>query len=149
MLKTYQNTDVNTYTVPYYTIIFIIIYAFSCKLLIIGGGSGGCTIAAKCSHDSHFKKGDVVVVEPSDRHYYQPMFTLIGGGIKKLEDSYRSMKSVLPKSATWLQTSVAEFFPKNNFVITENGQKISYDYLLVAMGLQLNYHEVIPTNKFF
>lgn len=34
-----------------------------CKLLVIGGGSGGCSVAAKFA--SKLKPGDVVVIEPA------------------------------------------------------------------------------------
>lgn len=70
------------------------------------------------------------------------MFTLIGGGIKNLKDSYKSMGDVLPKSAKWIKNGAAEFDPKNNTVITDKGDKIKYDYLLIGMGLQLNYNQV-------
>lgn len=88
------------------------------------------------------KKDDIIILEPADKHYYQPMFTLIGGGIKKLDDSYKLMKDVLPTSAKWLKNSAVEFDPKSNTVTTDNGDIIEYDYLLVAMGLQTYYNQV-------
>lgn len=78
----------------------------------------------------------------SQKHYYQPMFTLVGGGIKSLGSSYKSMKSVLPKNAKWIQEKAKEFHPDKNTVITSSGQEINYDILLVAMGLHLNYEKV-------
>uniref|UniRef100_A0AAG5CVT5 Sulfide:quinone oxidoreductase, mitochondrial n=1 Tax=Anopheles atroparvus TaxID=41427 RepID=A0AAG5CVT5_ANOAO len=111
-----------------------------CKLLVVGGGAGGCSVAAKASNK--LGEGKVIVLEPADKHYYQPMFTLIGGGIKKLEDSFRPMKSVLPALATWLQDSAAKFEPENNTVHTKGGDSIEYEYLLVAVGLQLNYEQI-------
>uniref|UniRef100_A0A182PTM6 Sulfide:quinone oxidoreductase, mitochondrial n=1 Tax=Anopheles epiroticus TaxID=199890 RepID=A0A182PTM6_9DIPT len=111
-----------------------------CKLLVVGGGAGGCSVAAKASNK--LGAGKVIVLEPADKHYYQPMFTLIGGGIKKLEDSFRPMKSVLPALATWIKDSAAKFEPENNAVYTSGGDKIEYEYLLVAVGLQLNYDKI-------
>ena len=45
------------------------------QVLIVGGGSAGITVAARL-----LRKGytDVAVIEPSDKHYYQPMWTLVG-----------------------------------------------------------------------
>ncbi|XP_052889356.1 sulfide:quinone oxidoreductase, mitochondrial [Anopheles moucheti] len=111
-----------------------------CKLLVVGGGSGGCSVAAKASNK--LGEGKVIVLEPADKHYYQPMFTLIGGGIKKLEDSHRPMKSVLPALATWIKDSAVKLEPELNTVHTSNGDKIEYEYLLVAVGLQLNYDKI-------
>lgn len=111
-----------------------------CKVLVVGGGAGGCAVAAKLS--SRLGAGKVMILEPADKHYYQPMFTLIGGGIKTLKDSWRPMSKVLPTLAKWVQDSAAKFDPANNTVYTAKGDKIEYDFLLVATGLQLNYDKV-------
>lgn len=70
------------------------------------------------------------------------MWTMVGGGIKTLEQSRRTMASVIPKQATWYQTAVSGFDPENNEVFTNDGSKIKYDYLIVAMGLQVNFNKV-------
>lgn len=70
------------------------------------------------------------------------MFTLIGGGMKRLEHSYKSMADVLPKKAKWLQEAAVEFDPESNTVKTSGGNTIKYDMLLIATGLQLNYNKV-------
>lgn len=111
-----------------------------CKVLVVGGGSGGCAVAAKLSNK--LGQGKVIVLEPAERHYYQPMFTLIGGGMKTVKDSFRPMGKVLPTLATWVKDAAVKFEPENNTVYTEKGDKIEYDLLLVAVGLQLNYGDV-------
>ena len=75
-------------------------------------------------------------------HYYQPIWTLVGGGLKDQEQSGRPMASVLPKKATWIKDSVATFDPDNNKVTTAGGDEIAYEFLVVAMGLQLRYENV-------
>lgn len=70
------------------------------------------------------------------------MFTLIGGGMKKLEDSYYPMESVLPALAKWLKDSVVEFDPDRNIVRTANGDTVEYDQMLVATGLELKYDKI-------
>lgn len=111
----------------------------SCKLLIVGGGSGGCTMAAKLSKYER----DVIILEPNDTHYYQPMFTLIGGGMKTISQSRSSTKSVIPKNVNWIQDRVKSFSPKVNIVTTSNGDIINYDYMVVSIGLQYNYDQII------
>lgn len=59
------------------------------------------------------------------------------------------MKDVLPKKAKWIQDSVASFDPENNKVTTKCGTSIAYDYMIVAMGLQLNYDQVISKSHNF
>ncbi|KAL1140388.1 hypothetical protein AAG570_000320 [Ranatra chinensis] len=112
----------------------------SCKLLVLGGGSGGCSIAAKFA--GKLGKNQIIIVDPADRHYYQPMLTLIGGGIKQLKDSSRPMESVLPNNATWIKDTVAHIDPVKSKVITKEGDQISYDYLVVALGLELHYEKI-------
>lgn len=112
----------------------------SCKVLIVGGGSGGCAVAAKFAKT--LAKNDLIIVEPSDKHYYQPMFTLVGGGIKTLDDSCRTMDDVLPQNAKWFKESVAQFNPKDNSIALSNGDLVKYDIMLIAVGLQLNYDQI-------
>ncbi|CAH1186819.1 unnamed protein product [Phyllotreta striolata] len=113
---------------------------FKCKLLIVGGGSGGCATAAKFS--KILPKNDLIVLEPSDFHYYQPLFTLVGGGANKIEDARRREEDVLPKNCTWIKDRALEYSPGKNIVLTENGHTINYDYLLVATGIELRYDKI-------
>ena len=83
-----------------------------------------------------------VTLDPASDHYYQPMWTLVGGGIKSLAQSGRPMKSVLPSKAKWLQDSVTKFEPTKNQLFTANGDVINYDWLVVATGLQLRYDKI-------
>lgn len=109
-------------------------------MLVVGAGAGGCAMSAKFAR--RFGKGHVIVLEPSDVHYYQPLFTLAGGGIKTLEQSRKSMGDVLPRKAKWLKASAAQFEPEKNAVVTSKGDVINYEYLLIAVGLELNYDKV-------
>jgi NADH dehydrogenase FAD-containing subunit len=81
-------------------------------------------------------------VNPFQTHYYQPMWTLVGGGQKSLAQSARPMGSVLPKKAEWIKDSVAEFDPDRNVIVTKGGDEIAYEFLVVAIGMQLNYNAV-------
>lgn len=113
-----------------------------CKILVVGGGTGGCTMAAKLAKKFHDPPNQVTIIEPSDTHYYQPLFTLIGGGISQFSSSKRAMKDVLPGNAKWVKDSVASFEPEKRKVITKNGDVIKYDIMIVAMGLQLHWEKI-------
>jgi len=110
------------------------------KLVVVGGGAGGCGTASKFVNK--FAPGEVCVIDPASEHYYQPMWTLVGGGTKNLSQSVRPMKSVLPSKATWLQDSVQTFEPTKNQVVTSNGDVVSYEWLVVATGLQTRYDKI-------
>ncbi|GFR73238.1 sulfide:quinone oxidoreductase, mitochondrial-like [Elysia marginata] len=108
------------------------------KVVIVGGGSGGCAVAAKLSSLGK----SCAVVEPSDLHYYQPIWTLVGGGLKGFQSSVRPMGQVLPSSIDWIQDKAVKFDPENNNLELSSGDKVKYDYLVVAMGIQLDYDKV-------
>ncbi|XP_041355810.1 sulfide:quinone oxidoreductase, mitochondrial-like isoform X1 [Gigantopelta aegis] len=112
----------------------------SYKLVVVGGGAGGCSTAAKFARK--LGKGQIAVIDPAETHYYQPYWTLVGSGLKDVKDSGRPMRSVLPKNCDWIQDKAVAFDPDNCTVTTSNGELINYEYLIVAMGLQLNYHHI-------
>ncbi|XP_070178657.1 sulfide:quinone oxidoreductase, mitochondrial-like [Littorina saxatilis] len=110
------------------------------KLVVVGGGAGGCATAAYFGRE--MGKGHVAIIEPSEKHAYQSMWTLVGAGLKTLGQSQRPMSSVLPSNCDWIKESAVKFDPKNNSLTTSSGKQIQYDYLVVAAGLQLNYDQV-------
>ncbi len=110
------------------------------EVVIIGGGSAGITVAAQLCEQ--LDKPDVAIIEPSDKHYYQPLWTLVGGGVFPKEESMRAEASLIPPEATWIQQAVTEMHPDENYVTTADGQKIGYDYLVVAPGLRIKWEAV-------
>lgn len=110
------------------------------RVLIIGGGNAGISVAARLVRK--LKGLDIAVIKPSDKHYYQPLWTLVGGGVFKKEVTERPQASVIPKGAAWIQDSVAEILPEANTVVTSAQRRIGYDYLVVAPGIQLNWNKV-------
>lgn len=111
------------------------------EVVIIGGGAAG--IATAASILQRRKDIDVAIVEPRTEHYYQPGWTLVGGGVFKREQTERQMAALMPKRATWLRTACAEFAPERNEVILEDGTRVSYRVLIVAPGIKLDW-DAIP-----
>nr|XP_050861130.1 sulfide:quinone oxidoreductase, mitochondrial [Vespula vulgaris]XP_050861140.1 sulfide:quinone oxidoreductase, mitochondrial [Vespula vulgaris] len=114
----------------------------SCKILVVGGGTGGCTMAAKFARKLKGSSDQIIIVEPKEVHYYQPLFTLVGGGIGSYNYSKKPMKSVLPQNAKWIKDSVLDFDPENSQITTNNGDIVQYDILIVALGLQINWDQL-------
>jgi sulfide:quinone oxidoreductase len=111
-----------------------------CPVLIVGGGAGGIALAASLRRRR--RDLDITVVEPSEQHYYQPGFTLIGGGVFEDADVVRPTAQVLPKGVQWIKAAVTHFLPQRNRVVLDNGACLSYERLVVAAGLKLNWAAV-------
>ena len=109
------------------------------QVLIVGGGTAGVTVAARL-----LRKGytDVAVIEPSDKHYYQPLWTLVGGGAAKASSSERSEASVMPKRAAWIRKFASEVDPESNTVTCADGSTYEYDVLVVCPGIQLDWDKM-------
>ena len=90
--------------------------------IVIGGGTAGITVAAQLTR-SWFHRRDVAVIEPSDKHYYQPLWTLVGAGLAKKEATEHTEASVIPRRVTWIRDAVAEFLPDQNTIQTRVGGK--------------------------
>jgi len=103
------------------------------SILVIGGGTAGIMTASQLrKKDINL---DIAIVEPSENHFYQPAWTLVGANEYNFEKTRRSMKSQIPKGVTWIKDFAATFEPENNAITTKNGDRITYDYLVVAPGL--------------
>lgn len=110
------------------------------QILIVGGGNAGLSTAAKLlAKNARLQIG---IIEPSDKHYYQPAWTLVGGGAYDIADTVRNEADFIPKGAEWIRDAVATFQPEANTVTTRDGKTIAYDYLVVCPGIQLNWNEV-------
>jgi len=110
------------------------------QVVIVGGGAGG--LAAAASLLRRRPSLDIAIVEPRDTHYYQPGWTLVGGGVFTREQTVRPMKEVMPRAASWLRTSAIGFDPETNTVELEDGTSLRYVLLIVAAGNRLAW-EVI------
>lgn len=108
------------------------------QIVIVGGGTAGITVAAQLTR-GWMNKLDVAIIDPSDSHYYQPAWTLVGGGAFRKENTRRDEASVIPRRATWIQDAVTSFDPDHNRVVTRDGRTIEYDYLIVGAGIQIDW----------
>lgn len=121
------------------------------KVLIVGGGFGGLSIMNKLT--SLADNADITLIEPSETVYYQPGYTLIAGDIYQPDDVVYNTADYVPSNAKWIQSTVTEFHPDENYVMTKDGQKVQYDYMVVTPGIQINFEgiegfskEIVGTN---
>jgi sulfide:quinone oxidoreductase len=103
------------------------------QILIIGGGTAGIMVAAQLRRKN--KSIDVTILEPSDKHIYQPAWTLVGAGAFDLKETYRDEAKYIPKGVHWIKDKAVAVDPDQNQVTTAQSGTITYDYLVIAPGL--------------
>ena len=109
-------------------------------ILIVGGGAAGVSVANNMRRQN--ADIDIAIIEPSEKHYYQPGFTIIGGGAYTLKQTTRNEADLIHPTVTWVKEYAASFQPEANSVTLRSGETISYDYLVVCPGLQLDWDKI-------
>lgn len=108
-------------------------------VLILGGGTAGISVAARCKNTHKFDK--IAIIEPSQDHYYQPLWTLVGGGLTDKERTKRPMSSVIPKGVDWIGEPGIEINPEENTVRTTH-QTIRFKYLIICTGIYPDWSSI-------
>jgi sulfide:quinone oxidoreductase len=106
-------------------------------VVIVGGGSAGIATASSLLRRRPSLK--IAVIEPRERHYYQPGWTLVGGGVFDRARTERPMAAVMPKGIRWICSAVVAFEPERNRVVLEEGSRIAYRTLVAAPGIELHW----------
>jgi sulfide:quinone oxidoreductase len=106
------------------------------QIVIVGGGTGGVMVAAQLKRAK--SSLDIAIIDPTDTHVYQPANTLVGAGLMDYQDTLKPEKKLIPSGVTWIKEKVADIQPDKNEIILANNEIISYDYIVVAAGIQIN-----------
>ncbi|MCC1493842.1 bifunctional protein tyrosine phosphatase family protein/NAD(P)/FAD-dependent oxidoreductase [Cognatishimia sp. F0-27] len=110
------------------------------QVVIVGAGAGGISVAASLKAR---KPGlNIALIDPADIHYYQPGWTMVGGGVFDAQSTAKTMGSLIPKGVHWIKSAVAAFEPDNNAVILDGCRVVKYDRLVVCPGLKLAWDKI-------
>lgn len=110
------------------------------QVLIIGGGTAGITVASQLLNKQPGL--DVAIVDPSEVHYYQPAWTLVGGGTFNRTSTARAEKEYIPNKATWIKKAVTALDPAANRVSLSDGSAVNYQWMVLAPGIQIDWHKI-------
>ena len=109
-------------------------------VVVIGGGAAGIGVTASLLRRRPSLR--IAVVEPNDKHYYQPAWTLVGGGAFDVTKTVQPMSQVMPRGAQWIQAAAAGIDPESNIVRLADGRSISCTQLIVCPGLRLAWEQI-------
>ena len=113
-------------------------------IVLVGGGTAGITTAARLVKllRKENLNSRILIIDPAENHYYQPIWTLVGAGVYPKEVSLRKERDLIPRGVDWLQEEVVELLPDRNIVQTEQRSTITYRYLVVCAGLKVDWGKI-------
>jgi sulfide:quinone oxidoreductase len=109
------------------------------EVLIVGGGSAGISVAARLRRAG---LEDVGLVDPATTHYYQPLWTLVGGGCAPLAESARPQAKQVPRGVRWHRKAATAVDPGARTVTLSDGEQLEYRYLVMCPGIQLDWAKI-------
>ncbi len=108
------------------------------RIVILGGGAAGMAMANRLSR--RLAGASISLVEPREIHHYQPGWTLVASGVWLPDKTMRPNANFVPAGVTWVRQPALGIDAEQRRVSLADASVLEYDYLVVATGLQLNYH---------
>ena len=107
------------------------------QVVVVGAGAAGIAVAASLlARDPGL---DLAIIDPSEVHYYQPGWTLVGGGVFNASETVRATGAVIPHGARWIKAAVSHFEPEQDTLVLEGCRRVKYAHLVVCPGLKLDW----------
>ena len=115
------------------------------KIVIVGGGMGGIISAVRLS--SAAKNAQITLIAPNQTHLYQPGQVFMAAGLYTEDDIKKDNADFVPSTVKWLKDEVTVFDPDNNKITTLYNGDVTYDFLVVATGLEYDYERIEGMSK--
>lgn len=108
-------------------------------LVIIWGGFAGIRTFSKLKNNPNFS---ITLIDKSPYYLMKPIYPEVAFEGQDLEKTKFSLKDVIEPKGSFVNKWVEKVVADDNKVILEDGEEISYDYLLVATGAHKAFDEV-------
>lgn len=109
------------------------------RILVIGGGNGGISVAARLRRQG---VDGVAIIEPREQHLYQPLFSHVAGGTARASITVRPQADVMPRGVEWIQARVTRIDPSRHEVELDDGRTVSYEHVIVCPGIQHDWSSI-------
>lgn len=110
------------------------------KVVIVGSGAAGVSLANRLARA--LPNANITVIDRKETHYYWPGLTLVATGAWQKSKVLADNGHYLPSNIHWVREMVIEYRPENKLVVTDTGRKVSYDFMVVATGVEYNYRAI-------
>lgn len=110
------------------------------RIVVAGAGAAGLATASRLAR--RLDGARITLIDPRLEHWYQPGFTLVAAGLKPEGYVVSGTGDYVPRDVEWVQEAVAALDPEGRAVETASGRRLTYDYLVVATGLVLDYDAI-------
>lgn len=107
------------------------------RVVIVGGGAAGLSMASRLR--SLLSGVRIFLIDSTPQHVYQPGLTLVAAGVWHASQVVAEQARWVPQGVEWIQEKAREIDPYAKQVTTEGGNRIAYDFLVVAPGLELDF----------
>jgi sulfide:quinone oxidoreductase len=114
--------------------------ATQAHIVIAGSGLAGIAVAHRLQ--GLLDGAKITIIDAKQVHNYQPGYTLVASGVWPVDKVVDSNASLQPAGVQWVREMVAEFDPAANTVVTAGGQRIRYDFLVVATGTHQDWAQI-------
>lgn len=109
-------------------------------VVVVGAGSAGIATAASLLKR---KRGlRIALIDPSKDHYYQPGWTMVGGGVFDVQTTARKTVDLIPSGCDWIQQRVTRIEGDKSAVTLADGAQVYYKHVVIAPGLVLNWQGI-------
>lgn len=107
------------------------------KIVIIGGGFGGLQVARRLKRSL----AEVVVIDKTNHHLFQPLLYEVATAAVSPGDIAVPIREILAnqQNTIVLMGDVVAIDKQNHLITMRNGEKISFDCLVVAVGARHSY----------
>lgn len=114
--------------------------ATNANIVIIGAGAGGTALANRLVR--RLEGARITLLDPRVDHLYQPGLSLVAAGLKPADYVVSKTTDWLPRGVTLIAEAAATIDPEARVVETSGGQRLDYDFLVVAPGLVLDHDAI-------
>lgn len=113
------------------------------KIVILGSNFAGFTSAIQLAKKLKREEYQIVVVSPTHDFLYVPSLIWVPFGRREVKDIRFDLRSIFQKNQIeFIQKAAEKVDPDMNKVYLDDGDEVTYDFLVVATGVSMNFDVV-------